>query len=121
MTLRNLRRVVLVVCVVGIAGMIVSSIVGSTGGAITFGLLTAVAILCSIVATAVVNGPPGQRAAERAADSPGGARVTEPARDGEEIGQDVEVGVRALVDAGADEAAVRRLVRDAVRFGRSIR
>ena len=48
-----IRRVVAVVCVAGIAGMIVSSIAENNGAAITFGVITAVAILCSMTATAV--------------------------------------------------------------------
>lgn len=48
-----IRRVVAVVCVAGIAGMIASSIADNNGAAITFGVVTAVAILCSMTATAV--------------------------------------------------------------------
>ena len=48
-----IRRIVAVVCVAGIAGMIASSIADNNGAAITFGVVTAVAILCSMTATAV--------------------------------------------------------------------
>jgi hypothetical protein len=41
------------VCAGGIAGMIVSSVLNHNGAAITFGLITAAAVLCSMVATAV--------------------------------------------------------------------
>ena len=110
MTLRAVRSAVAAVCVVGIAGMIASSVAGSTGAAITFGLVTVVAILCSMVATAVTGGP-------RRGDAP-------PARgegEGGALGNEIEALVRALVEDGADEDRVRRLVRDAVRFGRSAR
>ena len=88
------RRAVLAVCVLGIAGMIVSSIADNTGAALTAGLVTAVAVLCAIVATAV-GGPADEEQAAR-----------------------VEAGVQELVAAGADEAAVRRLVGEAVRLGK---
>jgi ABC-type transport system involved in multi-copper enzyme maturation permease subunit len=104
MTATNVRRVVLAVCVLGIAGMIVSSIAGSTGAAMTFGLITAVAVLCSIVATAVTSRPAGQ---DDAAFDDLGARL--------------EAGVAALVDEGASEPRVRAVVADAVRFGRLAR
>jgi hypothetical protein len=43
----------LVVCAAGIAGMIVTSILNHNGAAVTFGLITAVAVLCSMVAKAM--------------------------------------------------------------------
>jgi hypothetical protein len=100
-TLRAVRLVVVAVCVGGIAGMIVSSIVGSTGAAVTFGLITAGAVLCSIVATAVGAGPGGS----------GSLDETEAAL--------VERLIVDLVQAGADETEVRNLVRHAVRLGRT--
>ena len=104
MTLKSVRLAVAAVCVAGIAGMIVSSIVGSTGGAVTCGLITAAAVLCSIVATAVAGGGP----------APGsGVDETQAAL--------VESLVASLVSAGANEAEVRNLVRQAVRLGRTSR
>ena len=102
MTPKTVRRVVLAVCVGGIAGMIVSSIADNTGAAMTFGLVTAVAVLCLMVATSVT----------------GAARV------GAEshlavLSDDVESRVASLVASGADESAVRDLVRSAVRLGRT--
>jgi hypothetical protein len=93
------RRLVIGVCVAGIAGMIVSSIADNTGAALTAGLVTAIAVLCLIVATAVT--------AAR------GVGIDEL------LAADVEERVAELVDAGADEAAVRRLVRAAVHLGRA--
>ena len=93
------RRVVIGVCVAGIAGMIVSSIADNTGAALTAGLVTAVAVLCLIVTTAVT----GAR----------GVGVSEL------LAADVEEHAEALIAAGADEEAVRRLVGAAVRLGRS--
>jgi hypothetical protein len=94
---RLVRAVVLVVCVAGIAGMIVASIAESNGAALTFGLVTAGSVVCLIVATAVA-GP-----------------STSPVID-EERAARVEEQVRLLVADGADEAAVRRLVREASRL-----
>ena len=97
----TIRRVVAVVFLAGIAGMIAMSVADNNGGAITFGLVTAVAALCLIVVTAVTapaaTGP-------RAADG---------------LAEGVEDQVRRLVEQGADEAAVRALVGDAVRLGRT--
>ena len=100
MTARAVRRVVLVVCALGIAGMIVTSITGHNGAAITFGLITAAAVLCSMVATAV-------------------SATSEASGDVEPLGERLEAHIAALVDAGANEDDVRALVGEAVRFGRS--
>jgi hypothetical protein len=51
-SLRAIRRAVIVVCVIGIAGMIIGSIADNNGTAITFGLITAVAVVGLIAATA---------------------------------------------------------------------
>ena len=51
-----IRRCLNAVFVAGIAGMIATSIADSPGGALTFGLLTAVAAFGLIVLTAVTNG-----------------------------------------------------------------
>lgn len=104
MSPRWIRRAVLAVCVAGIVGMIVSSIAGSTGGAATAGLVTAVAILLLIVVTATA-GPDAFGA---------------PAPMDEYAAEDVERRVEALVAAGADEAEVRALVRAATRLGRRL-
>lgn len=98
-----IRRVVLAVCVVGIVGMIVTNIAGNSGGSMTFGLITAVAILCSIVATAVSARPPGGAIGEELA---------------EQLGKQVEARIAALTEAGVDEDDLRALVADAVRLGR---
>ena len=85
----------------GVAGMIVSSIADSNGAALTFGLVTAAAVACLMVATAVA-GP--------------GRGVTLPPD--ELQAQRVEGLVGQLVAAGAEEPLVRTLVREAVRLGR---
>ena len=82
----------IVVCVAGIAGMIVSSIADNNAVALTVGLLTAAAVLCLIVATAV----------SKTTEAPG---------------EEVEARVASLVAAGADEGEVRGLVRAAVQLG----
>lgn len=96
MSVRALRLIVFAVCVAGIAGMIVASIADNTGAAMTFGLATAVAVLCLIVVNAVTTGP----------------------GDPEPVARDVEARAERLIAAGADEGEVRGLVRAAVRLGR---
>jgi multisubunit Na+/H+ antiporter MnhC subunit len=103
-TARAVRRVVIAVCVTGIAGMIVTSIADSTSGALAFGLVTAAAVLCLMVATAVT----------------GGGRVPLDA-EAEARAQRVEDLVAALVRSGASEDDLRRLVGEAVKLGRSTR
>lgn len=101
MSLTALRISVAVVCVAGIAGMIVGSIADSNGVALTFGLLSAAATITLIFATAVRISP---------------APVVTLGRD-EAQAELVEERVRALVAGGADELAVRELVRESVRLG----
>lgn len=93
------RRVVIAVCVAGIAGMIVSSIADNTGAALTAGLVTAMAVLCLIVATAVTTAR--------------GVGVTDL------LANDVEERIESLVADGADEATVRALVGAAVKLGKA--
>lgn len=87
-----MRRLVIAVCVGGIAGMIVSSIAESNGAAVTFGVITAVAVLVLIAVTAAGPRP-----------------MTE------EQAAELETAIQQLLDDGADEAAVRDLVRRARR------
>ena len=103
MSPRAVRRIVIAVCVAGIGGMIASSIADNNGAALTAGLVTAVAVLCLIVATAVTGGGRGV-----AGDAAVEAHAAE-----------VERQVESLVRAGADEQAVRSLVGAAVRLGRA--
>ena len=93
------RRVVLAVFVLGIAGMIAFSIADNTGGALTAGLVTAAASLCLMVATAVGTATPA----------------------GEEDAEALEARVHALVAQGADEDDVRALVKDAMALARRTR
>ena len=101
MTPRAVRRVVIGWCGVGVAGMIVASIADDNGVALTFGLLTAAAVACLMVATAV--------------GGPGGGRRLPP---DEAQAERVEGLVSQLLAAGADAPLVRTLVREAVRLGR---
>jgi hypothetical protein len=98
--------VVIGVCVVGIAGMIVGSVADNNDVALTFGLITAAAVLCLMVATAV--SPP----------SPTGAAGGSGAFD-EAQAAHVERLVEGLIAGGAAESAVRELVGEAVRLGQS--
>jgi hypothetical protein len=93
------RAGVLMVCVGGIAGMIAASAAGNDPVALTFGLVTAAAIACLMVATAVTMPSRGTGPDEVQA-------------------QRVEELVARLVSTGADEADVRALVGEAVRLGR---
>jgi hypothetical protein len=99
---RAVRLAVIAVCVAGVAGMIVTSVLNHNGAALTFGLITAVAILCLMVATAVT----------------GGAGLAD-AADAERLASSVEESAGELIEAGADEMAVRDLIRHAVRLGRA--
>ena len=107
MTARAVRRVVVAVCALGIAGMIVASVADNTGAALTFGLITTTAVVALVVATAVTTPTASSRQGERAPDETVAARV-------EEL-------VAGLVAGGADEQEVRAVVREAVRLGRTTR
>ena len=101
--LRVLRVVVIVLCAAGITGMIVASVAGNNNGwVVTFGLLTAVSVVVLMAFSAAANRTPAS----------GGAVD-------EELAEQVEGRIRGLVETGADETAVRALVRDAVLLGRS--
>jgi hypothetical protein len=108
MSPRGIRWVVVVVFVGGIAGMIVGSILDNNGIAISFGIVTAVAALCLMLVTSVA--PPGSLARRRS-----------PARHADavdpEVAADVEARINDLVAGGADERAVRQLVRRAMDLG----
>ena len=90
-----------VIWVSGIAGMIISSVNGNNNGwVVTCGCITAVASICLFSATAATR------------------------RDRIDVFEDadaerLEDRVQALVDAGADETAIRDLVRDALRLART--
>jgi hypothetical protein len=105
LSLGNVRALVFVVCVGGIAGMIVGSIADDNSVAISFGLVTAAAAIGLMLVSAVTP-----------ADASKGLDLTPP----DVLGGDIEVAVGALVASGADESHVRDLVRLAVRFGRTM-
>jgi len=100
---RVVRWVVIGVCVVGVAGIIGGSIADNNAVALTFGLVTAVAVVCLMVATAVA----------------GSSTATHTTHFDEDQAARVEHLVGRLVADGASEDAVRRLVGEAVRLGRS--
>jgi hypothetical protein len=100
MTPRAVRRVVIAVCVAGVAGMIAGSIADNSGAALTAGLVTAGAVLCLMVSSAVAQ------------DAPDGPDV-DPLLAGR-----LEEQVGSLVAAGVDEQELRALVRTAVTLGR---
>ncbi|HEV7887796.1 MAG TPA: hypothetical protein VGO92_09565 [Acidimicrobiales bacterium] len=94
-----MRGVVMAVCAAGIGGMIAGSVAGNNAFAMTFGLLTAAAVLCLIVATAV-------------------SRPRTPEA-GQDAGPEVEARIAALAGQGVDEQALRELVQAAVEVGRT--
>ena len=118
MSPRTVRRLVIGVFVIGIAGMIAGSIADNNGFAITFGLITAAAAVGLILVSAVA--PPGSFGP---AEPRGFRRSSEPdARPVDEAAAAlVEEQVGQLVSAGADEGQVRELVRRAVTLGRRSR
>jgi hypothetical protein len=107
---RAIRRIVIVVFVIGIGGMIAGSILDNNGFAITFGLITAVAALALVLVTQV--SPPGSLAKS------GSPVESAPPVVDEALAADLEVRITTLVAEGADEVAVRKLVGRAVELGR---
>jgi hypothetical protein len=97
---RRVRVMAAVVWVAGIAGMIVSSIRGNNNGwVVTCGMATALASIVLLSVSAATRRDP--------------IDVFD-----EALAEQLDDEVNALVDAGADEAAVRTLVRNAIRLGR---
>ena len=103
MSPRTIRRIVSGIFVGAIVGMIVGSIADNNGVAVTFGMAGAFAARGLILVTSV-GGPDAFCA---------------PVRDDEATAASLDEHIDALVAAGADEEAVRELVREAVRLGRS--
>ncbi len=112
MSVQAVRAMAISTCVLGIAGMIVGSIAGSAGWPVTFGIISAVAALCLIVATTVTS---GSRSAGGDPAGPKGGPL-----DHDALGEDVERAIADLCRAGADEDALRALVGRAIRLGRLI-
>ena len=99
MKLSVVRGVAIAVFLGGIAGMIVGSIADNNGIAITFGITTALAALCLVVATSVQH-PPTLQFDETTA-------------------MRLEERIQTLVSDGADETELRGLVSDSVSLGHS--
>ena len=88
--------------------MIAGSIADNNGTAITFGLITAVAAVGLILVTSVAP-PASLRKGDQAPERPQVDEAT---------AADVEARVEALVEAGADEIAVRQLVQRSIDLAR---
>ncbi len=99
MSLRVLRTICAAVFVGGIAGLIIASVFDNNGAVLTVGLITVVAAVSLLAASAVVRREPIDAFEEADAER-------------------LELAMQRLVDAGAPESEVRDLVRDAVRLGR---
>ena len=99
---RWIRRIVLVVCALAIAGMIAASVTSHNGIAIALGMTAAVAVVCLMLVTAVAG--------------PGSFGPAQPVD--ESAAADLERRVEALVAGGADEAEVRSLIRAVARISR---
>lgn len=102
MSARTVRRIVIGLCVAGVAGMVGGSIADRVGLAITAGSTAAIGVLCLILVTAAAG--------------PIGFGTATPVD--EDAAADLERRVQHLVDAGADETEVRSLLRAASRFYR---
>jgi len=114
MSARTVRAVAMVVFfLVGIPGMIISSINEATGAAVTFGLIAAGAAMILLAVTAVATGRIPPEAVARPSGSTGSIPEAE--------AEDLERRVTALVASGAPEDEVRDLVRAALRLSRSSR
>jgi hypothetical protein len=85
-----------------VAGMIVMSIRDNIGGAMTFGIIGALAISALMIGNAVHSG-----------SNTGGAQ--------DALAVELEARVQELVAKGVDEAALRSVVKKAVRLGRGER
>jgi hypothetical protein len=96
----TIRVAAMTVCGAGIVGMIIGSIADSNAVAVTFGLITAAAALCLIAISAVA--PPRRSHAISEDDA-----------------EALEREIQGLIASGADEDAVRRLVRKALEVGQS--
>jgi uncharacterized membrane protein YfcA len=99
MTLRALRTICAAIFVCGIAGLIISSVLDNNGAVLTVGLITVVAAVSLLTASAVVRREPIDAFEEAEAEQ-------------------LESSIQQLVAAGASESDVRNLVRDAMRLGR---
>ena len=99
MTLRALRTICAAVFVSGIAGLIIGSVLNNNGAVLTVGLVTVVAAVSLLAASAVVRREPIDAFEEADAER-------------------LESSVQHLVATGAPEADVRNLVREAMRLGR---
>ncbi|MBI2709005.1 MAG: hypothetical protein HYX34_04845 [Actinobacteria bacterium] len=108
MSVRGFRLLTGVVFLASVPGLIVSSVADRTGAAVTFGLIAVAAALVLLAVTEVAVGR----------ISPWSVSVDAGGDSSEREAAALEHDVRALVAAGADEAAVRGLVRRAVRLGR---
>ena len=99
MSLKALRQVVAFCCLGSLGGLIAGSIADNNGAAITAGMVGAIAMLCLIATNAVVRG-----------NNLGGAQ--------DALAAELEARVNELVTSGADERALRDVVRKAIRYGR---
>ncbi|MEY2435867.1 MAG: hypothetical protein QOH64_3138 [Acidimicrobiaceae bacterium] len=97
-----IRRIVIALSALGVAGMITASITNHIGLAITSGMVAAIAVLCLILVTAAA----------------GPAAFAAPPPVDESAAADLERRVQHLVDGGAEESEVRSLLRAAARFYR---
>jgi hypothetical protein len=94
-----LRRGVLAICVGGIAGMIIGSVRDNNMGIVmTSGIIAAIAMIIQITVTATVR------------------RMSPRAEPDELQAAEVEARIGELVKSGADERAVRSLVKAARRL-----
>lgn len=100
-SLRAIRIVCAITFVGGIAGMIISSIAGNNVGLVTtIGVFSAIGAIVLLATSSIAHRQRMDAFDEAAAE-------------------ELEHQITALVADGTDEAALRKLVRDATRLGRS--
>ncbi|MHB1089698.1 MAG: hypothetical protein ACYC06_09495 [Ilumatobacteraceae bacterium] len=100
-SLRTIRTVCAIMFVVGIAGMIISSIAGNNVGLVTtIGVFSTIAATVLLAISSVANRQRIDVFDEAAAEQ-------------------LEQQITSLVATGTDETTLRKLVRNAARLGRS--
>jgi len=100
-SLRNIRMICVITFIAGIAGMIISTVDGHNVGRVTtFGVFSAIGALVLLASSTIANRNRIEIFDDAAAEQ-------------------LEQQITTLVADGADEASVRKIVRDAARLGQS--
>lgn len=103
MTLRKLKLIVGITCVISIIGMIVTAITNHLGGVIAFGSVSSVSILTMIAAATVVRNE--------------SSSITQPYAN-ENLARQLENSIATLADRPNSEADLRDLVKTALEYAK---